>query len=306
MRFPFFLFVLCAKILPGPAKDRVFCYLPDTYLLKILLMRLSLVSWNVNSVRLRLPQIEQFLKANDVDVICLQEIKCQEHEFPREAFEALGFPHIHIAGQKGWHGVALASKLPFEALPTPAFCRRGEARAQAIKIGNTEIWNFYIPAGGDFPDRVGNDKFDHKLTFYERLTEDLQRRGADKPLLVCGDLNIAPGEFDVWSHRQMLKVVSHTPVELEAFENLMVAGEFHDPFRVSYPNPQKIFSWWSYRAADFRASNRGLRLDHILLNPGLMKTISGEITAKIHDGVREWERPSDHAPVQAVFELSDA
>jgi len=267
-------------------------------------MRLSLVSWNVNSVRLRLPQIEQFLKTTDVDVICMQEIKCQNHEFPQEAFEALGFPHILVTGQKGWHGVALASKIPFETLPSPDFCRRGEARAQAIKIGNTEIWNFYIPAGGDLPDRDANDKFDHKLTFYERLTEALRQRDPLSPLLLCGDLNIAPGEFDVWSHRQMLKVVSHTPAELETFEGLMKAGAFHDPFRVTYPNPQKIFSWWSYRAADFRSSNRGLRLDHILLNPGLMKAITGEITARIHDDVREWERPSDHAPIQALFEIS--
>lgn len=271
-------------------------------------MRLSLVSWNVNSVRLRLPQIEQFLRDTDVDILCMQEIKCQEHEFPREAFEALGYTHIHIAGQKGWHGVALVSKIPFESLPAPAFCRRGEARAQGIRIAkesgeSTEIWNFYIPAGGDFPDREGNDKFDHKLTFYERLIETLTQRGTDKPLLICGDLNIAPGEFDVWSHRQMLRVVSHTPVEIETFGNLMQAGAFHDPFRVTYPDPQKIFTWWSYRAADFRASNRGLRLDHILLNPGLMAKVKGDITAKIHDTVREWERPSDHAPIQTTFEF---
>ncbi|ESQ91638.1 exodeoxyribonuclease III [Asticcacaulis benevestitus] len=271
-------------------------------------MRLSLVSWNVNSVRLRLPQIEQFLKDNDVDIMCMQEIKCQEHEFPREAFEALGYTHIQIAGQKGWHGVALVSRIPFEALGTPSFCRRGEARAQAIKIAtengeSAEIWNFYIPAGGDFPDREGNDKFDHKLTFYERLTETLIQRGKDKPLLICGDLNIAPGEFDVWSHRQMLKVVSHTPIEIETFGNFIAAGELHDPFRVSYPDPEKVFTWWSYRAADFRKSNRGLRLDHILLNPGLMEMVQGDIVAEIHDRVREWERPSDHAPIQVRFEI---
>src|SRR5665213_2709339 len=97
-------------------------------------MRLSLVSWNVNSVRLRLPQIEQFLNQTDVDIICLQEIKCQEHEFPYDAFRAMGFAHILVMGQKGWHGVALASKIPFETVGVPPFCRRGEARAQAIRI----------------------------------------------------------------------------------------------------------------------------------------------------------------------------
>jgi exodeoxyribonuclease III len=266
-------------------------------------MRHSLVSWNVNSVRLRLEQVLTFLQQTPTDVICLQEIKCQEHEFPYDAFRAAGFEHILVTGQKGWHGVALASRLPFEVVEAPAFCRRGEARAQAICIGDMELWNFYIPAGGDVPDREANDKFDHKLEFYERVTRELHNRDQDKPLVILGDLNIAPGEFDVWSHRQMLKVVSHTPPELEAFANFVEAGTLHDPFRVSYPNPQKLFSWWSYRAADYRASGRGLRLDHILLNPGLMARIEGQIATKIHDDVRGWERPSDHAPVQVIFEI---
>lgn len=266
-------------------------------------MRLSLVTWNVNSVRLRMEQVARFLNEAAPDVICIQEIKCQEHEFPREAFEAAGYPHILVMGQKGWHGVALASKIPFEVVGVPPFCRRGEARAQAIKIDGVEIWNFYIPAGGDVPDRDLNDKFGHKLEFYERMSTYLHARAKDHPLLICGDLNIAPGEFDVWSHRQMLKVVSHTPVEIETFESFMAAGQLHDPFRVTYANPQKIFTWWSYRAADFRASNRGLRLDHILLNPGLMNRIKGPIEAKIHDTVREWERPSDHAPIQVTIEI---
>ncbi|MDI7775798.1 exodeoxyribonuclease III [Asticcacaulis sp. EMRT-3] len=266
-------------------------------------MRLSLASWNINSVRLRIDQVARFAAEQAPDVLCLQEIKCQSHEFPREAFEAMGYPHLLVTGQKGWHGVALASKIPFEVLETPAFCRRGEARAQAITIGGVEIQNFYIPAGGDIADRIENDKFDHKLTFYERLTESLYNRPADAPLLICGDLNIAPGEFDVWGHKQMLKTVSHTPPELAAFQILMEAGDFHDPFRAAYPDPQKIFSWWSYRAADFRKSNRGLRLDHILLNPALRAQIKGEVQAVIHDTVREWQRPSDHAPIQVSFEI---
>lgn len=267
-------------------------------------MRLSLVSWNVNSVRLRMEQIAQFLTQTDVDIVCLQEIKCQAHEFPYDAFRTLGFEHILVNGQKGWHGVALASKVPFETLPVPAFCRRGEARAQAIRVGDVEIWNFYIPAGGDVPDRTANDKFDHKLEFYERMSRYLRERSKDHPLLICGDLNIAPGEFDVWSHRQMLRVVSHTPAEIAAFADFLTHGDLHDPFRVAYPHPEKIFTWWSYRAVDFRKSNRGLRLDHILLNPGLMTRIQGDIAARIHDTVREWERPSDHAPIQVSFELN--
>lgn len=263
-------------------------------------MGLSLASWNINSVRLRIDQVCAFLKDHSPDVLALQEIKCQNHEFPKAELAAIGYEHVYVTGQKSWHGVALVSKKPITILESPAFCRRNEARIQAIEIDGYQVWNFYIPAGGDIPDRVENDKFDHKLEFYERLISDLEARDKTKPLIMLGDLNIAPGEFDVWSHRQMLKVVSHTPIELETFDKLMQAGQFHDPFRVAYPNPQKIFSWWSYRAADFRASNRGLRLDHILFNPAA-KQKAGTIEAKIHDTVREWEKPSDHAPIQVWF-----
>ncbi|MGZ3297927.1 MAG: exodeoxyribonuclease III [Asticcacaulis sp.] len=271
-------------------------------------MHLRIASWNINSVRLRIDQVARFATEHTLDVLCLQEIKCEEGQFPYEAFYAMGFPHVLVMGQKGWHGVALASKLPFDVVGVPPFCRRGEARAQSIHIDiggphPLEIWNFYIPAGGDNPDRFHNDKFDHKLEFYERMSAHLLSRNPDHPLLVCGDLNIAPGEFDVWSHRQMLRVVSHTPAEIEAFAVLMQAGGFHDPFRALIPEPEKIFTWWSYRAADFRKSNRGLRLDHILLNPALMQRVTTPIAARVHDTVREWERPSDHVPISVDFDI---
>ncbi len=271
-------------------------------------MRLKLASWNINSVRLRIDQVARFAAEAAPDILCLQEIKCEEEQFPREAFHTMGFPHLLVMGQKGWHGVALASKVPFDVVGVPPFCRRGEARAQAIRVDigggePLEIWNFYIPAGGDEPDRFHNDKFDHKLEFYERMSEHLALRDKDHPLLICGDLNIAPGEYDVWSHRQMLRVVSHTPAEIEAFGVFMAAGKFHDPFRAAVPEPQKLATWWSYRAADFRKSNRGLRLDHMLLNPGLMTRTASPIEATIHDTVREWERPSDHAPISVSIDF---
>jgi exodeoxyribonuclease-3 len=270
--------------------------------IKDYILGLSIASWNINSVRLRIEQITQFLAREAPDIIALQEIKCQNHEFPEDAFRALGYEHIHVTGQKSWHGVALASKKPLEILDPPPFCRRSEARVQAVMVDGIELWNFYIPAGGDVPDRDQNDKFDHKLEFYERVTDHLGHRTHEKPLILVGDLNIAPGEFDVWSHKQMLRVVSHTPQELETFAAMMAAGAFHDPFRDAYPDPQKIFSWWSYRAADFRASNRGLRLDHILLNPSVKQQITA-LSAKIHDDVRAWDKPSDHAPIQVWLDF---
>jgi exodeoxyribonuclease-3 len=123
------------------------------------------------------------------------------------------------------------------------------------------------------------------------------RRDPKAPLMLVGDLNIAPSEHDVWSHRHMLKVVSHTPVEIEAMGRLHASLGFVDLVRQAIPEPQRLFSWWSYRASDFRQSNRGLRLDHLLASPGLAERFTG--AARVHDTVREWERPSDHAPVTA-------
>lgn len=268
-------------------------------------MRLRLATWNVNSVRLRAEQVARFVDEQAPDVLCMQEIKCQEGEFPRAAFEAVGLPHIRIAGQKGWHGVAIASRLPIEDAPPLDVCREGHARVVGAKVAGVEIQNFYIPAGGDIPDRELNPKFDHKLDFFEKLTAEMARRDPKAPLAIVGDLNVAPGEFDVWSHRQMSKIVSHTPIEIEAMARLKASVGFTDLVREAIPDPQKLFSWWSYRAADFRASNRGLRLDHIWITPGLREAAfrTGTAAARVHDDVRAWERPSDHAPVTADFGL---
>ena len=165
-----------------------------------------------------------------------------------------------------------------------------------------DVQNFYIPAGGDTPDRALNPKFDHKMDFYEQLTDEIGRRDKAAPLVLAGDFNIAPGENDVWNHRYMSKIVSHTPVEVETLNRLQETGGFADVLRDRYPEPQKLASWWSYRAADFRKSNRGLRLDHIWTSPGLTPAVVPD-TARIHDDVREWERPSDHAPVTVDLDL---
>ena len=268
-------------------------------------MRLRLCTWNVNSVRLRAEQVARFVAEQAPDVLCLQEIKCREVEFPTQAFVDMGLPHIKIAGQKGWHGVAIASRLPIEPAPALDVCREGHARAVGGLIAGVEVQNFYIPAGGDEPDRAVNPKFDHKLDFFERLTAVTAKRDPAAPLVLAGDLNVAPGEQDVWNHKFMSKVVSHTPVEVEAFGKLMASLNFTDIVREALPEPQKLFSWWSYRAADFRASNRGLRLDHLLVSPGLREAAlrQGAAAARVHDDVREWERPSDHAPVSVDLTL---
>lgn len=264
-------------------------------------MRLRIASWNVNSVRLRADQVGRFVAEHAPDVLCLQEIKCREGEFPLEAFEAVGLPHVRIHGQKGWHGVAIASRVPLEPGPELSVCRRGEARCVTARVAGIEIWNLYVPAGGDVPDRAANDKFDHKLDTYERLTAEAARRDPSAPLILTGDLNVAPGENDVWNHRHMSKIVSHTPVEVEAMGRLKDALGFIDLHRAAVPEPTKLYSWWSYRAQDFRKSGRGLRLDHLWVSPGLRDAAwrQGAPAARIHDDVRAWERPSDHAPISA-------
>lgn len=258
-------------------------------------MRLRIASWNINSVRPRVDQVARFVAERQPDVLCLQEIKCQEEQFPADALAEAGFPHLKIRGQKGWHGVALASRFPIEDAPSLDLCREGHARCVSGVVAGIEIHNLYIPAGGDVPDRASR-KFDHKLDFYERLTTEMARRRPETPLVLAGDLNVAPGEHDVWNHRFMSKVVSHTPQEVAAMEALQNSLGFIDLIREAAPEPAKLFSWWSYRAADFRASNRGLRLDHIWITPGL-RAAAAQSNARIHDDVREWERPSDHAPV---------
>ncbi len=264
-------------------------------------MRLRLATWNVNSVRLRLDQLLRFAHEQRPDVLCLQEIKCETAAFPADALVAAGYPHLKIVGQKGWHGVAIASSLPIEPTRTLDVCREGHARCVSARIAGIDIHNLYAPAGGDEPDPALNRKFAHKLDFFARLTSDMSRRDPRDPLIICGDLNIAPGEFDVWSHKQMSRVVSHTPVEVAAMEALRGSLGFMDIVRAARPDPERLFSWWSYRAADFRKSDRGLRLDHILLSPGLHAAAMRDsvISARIHDDVRGWERPSDHAPVTA-------
>ncbi len=261
---------------------------------------LNIATWNINSIRMRHPHVATWAAEAKPDVICLQEIKCLPDQFPHAAFEAMGYPHIHIVGQKGMHGVAIASKLPIEELDAHAVCPKEEARFQRVKIDGIEIQNFYIPAGGDEPDPETNPRFKHKLDFLDTLrayAADRASEGSD--IVLVGDLNIAPREHDVWSHKQLLKVVSHTPVETEALDAVRDAGAFVDVARALIDEPEKIFTWWSYRNRDWRKSNRGRRLDHIWVSPSLegAALAGGRNAFKVWDDTRDWEKPSDHAPV---------
>ena len=266
--------------------------------------KLKIVSWNINSVRLRQGNVAAFVDAETPDVLCLQETKCRDGEFPTKAFDEMGLTHRAILGQGGGHhGVAIASRFPIEPTATPDLCREGHARIVGARIAGVDIHNIYLPSGGDAPDPAQNPKFDHKLHFLAEMADAYATRAngmTDLPLVLLGDLNVAPQEHDVWSHKQMLKVVSHTPVETEALEQARQAGGFTDVARTVHPADQKLYTWWSYRARDWAASNRGRRLDHIWTN-GPATPLADFGTYRIHIGWRGGEKPSDHAPISLVL-----
>lgn len=264
--------------------------------------KLKIVSWNINSVRLRAPNVVAFAEAEAPDVICLQETKCRDAEFPAKALAEAGFEHIHTLGQGGGHhGVAIISRHPVEPIETPELCREEHARICGVHVGGLQLHNIYLPAGGDEPDPKTNEKFDHKLDFLARM-KDRYNGGRSRPLMLVGDLNVAPHENDVWSHKQLLKIVSHTPVETDALEAARAAGGFTDIARAAVDDDQKLYTWWSYRARDWAASNRGRRLDHIWTNEAA--TPSTDVDSfRIHLGWRGGWKPSDHAPISVEIDV---
>lgn len=258
-------------------------------------MGLTVCTWNINSVRLRESLVARLLEQERPDVLCLQETKCAVEKFPRDGFAALGYGHVHARGDKGYNGVAILSRAPLEPLPHVDFAGKGDARHVAAMVEGVAIHNFYVPAGGDEPDPAKNPKFDHKLRFVAEMAA--WGAGLSGPAIAVGDLNIAPGADDVWSHTALLKVVSHTPVEVERFEAARQAGRWTDVVRGAVPEG-KLYSWWSYRAKDWALSDRGRRLDHVWASPEMAERARG---ARVIKAARGWDKPSDHAPVFAEF-----
>jgi len=263
---------------------------------------LRIATWNINSVRLREQTVLRFLDENGPDVLCLQETKSPDAAFPHDGFEAAGYVHRHVRGEKGYNGVAILSRVPLEPLAHRDFCGREDCRHIAAQVGGVSVHNFYVPAGGDVPDREKNDKFGHKLDFLTGM-RDWFGAGGDAPAgpsILVGDLNIAPQEHDVWSHKQLLKVVSHTPVEVEALEAVRASRDWVDSAREFTPADEKLYSWWSYRAKDWDGADKGRRLDHIWVTPDLRDALRSCETFR---AVRGWEKPSDHAPVMVTLEV---
>jgi exodeoxyribonuclease-3 len=260
--------------------------------------RLKIATWNINSLRLRLPLLERLIAALDPDVICLQETKVPDALFPIETPAALGYPYFAHRGMKGYNGVAIFSRIRLTVREgDPDWCTKGDCRHLGATLdmpsGAVELHNFYVPAGGDVPDRAVNPKYGHKLDFVSEAAEWFRGRSDLSRTVLVGDLNIAPLEHDVWSHRQLLDVVSHTPAEVTGLTGWLETG-FKDAIRHFVPPDQKHYTWWSYRNRDWRASDRGRRLDHIWVTPDLLPQLTQQTTLK---DARDWPQTSDHVPV---------
>ena len=255
---------------------------------------MRIATWNINSVRLRLDHVLRFIKEQNIDVICLQETKTINENFPSHDFAEQGFKYQYYRGEKSYNGVAILSKLDFIDFKYINWCNKNDTRHISVNFNNEiELHNFYIPAGGDEPDMKVNPKFEHKISFLNEMYEYFLNNKNKKKILV-GDLNIAPLKNDVWSHKQLLNVVSHTPIETEALLKIIQTGGWVDIMREFVSSNEKLYSWWSYRNRNWEISNRGRRLDHFWISKNLFSLVKSGV---IYKDSRSWEKPSDHVPI---------
>jgi exodeoxyribonuclease-3 len=255
---------------------------------------MKIATWNINSVRLRIEQVLKFTNDKNIDLLCLQETKTEDQFFPSNDFLKIGMKYQYFRGEKSYNGVAILSKIKFQEKEHINWCNKGDCRHISVQLGEKiELHNFYVPAGGDEPDIITNPKFAHKINFLNEMKSHFTNDTKTKKILV-GDLNIAPLEHDVWSHKQLLNVVSHTPIETETLLDIIDSGEWVDVMRAITPHNEKLYSWWSYRNRNWEISNRGRRLDHVWVSKKIFPQVKSGV---IYNGTRSWERPSDHVPI---------
>lgn len=260
---------------------------------------LKIASWNINSVRFRLASVQRFLAEEQPDILCLQETKVINNDFPEGPFRQLGYNFQKLHGQPMHHGVAIISKMRLSDDNRLDWQANGEARHVGVRLENgLRLENVYVPAGGDEPDRTINPKFGQKLDFYERMIDWSAKLTV--PTLLVGDFNVAPLDCDVWSHKALLNVVSHTPVEVELLARLQAAHGWVDIGRKFVPPPQRLYTWWSYRAKDWLASDRGRRLDHMWASPEVAEKATAHY---VLEDCRSWTKPSDHVPLVTEFKF---
>jgi exodeoxyribonuclease-3 len=254
---------------------------------------MRLVTWNVNSLRARLDRVVAWLTKHSPDVVCLQELKCREEDFPRAALEALGY-RCAVHGQKTYNGVAILSKAEpadvargFDGDPDPAM-----SRAIAATFGDVRVLNLYVPNGQD----LGTPKYEYKLKWYAALRAHLDATyRPDRPLVLVGDFNVAPEDRDVYDVEKLRGTILLSDAERAAFRRLLDFGLF-DAHRAFDPS-DKLFTWWDYRGAMFQRG-LGYRIDFVLPTAPLMARCTGVVVDREE---RKGEGPSDHAPVVATF-----
>jgi exodeoxyribonuclease-3 len=257
---------------------------------------LKIATWNINSVRIRQIQLKSWLQRNNIDILLLQEIKCQSEQFPEEELSDLGY-NCYIHGQKSYNGVAILSKFPADEIitnfplnPCPEEARFIEIKGQ-FPIGYSRIISVYVPNGGE----AFSDKFQLKLKFLDSLKLYLNEREFDEKFIIGGDFNVAPEEVDVYSCDEMKDVTCFTDVERARIRSILNNG-LVDPARV-IDQKHSEFTWWDYRAGCFQ-HDKGLRIDYFLTSPNCIAFLNKCISDKSE---RAKEKASDHAPV--IMEL---
>ncbi len=268
-------------------------------------MSLTIACWNINSVRFRLTLIQQVINKLNPDILCLQEIKCTTEQFPYEFFQNLGYKYNVIRGQKSYHGVATLSRYPIKESYTHIFCEQNDCRHLATRLESREfsLWihNLYVPAGGDLPCTITNPKFAHKLQFLEEMKQFKSIDSQKNYNIILGDFNVAPLPQDVWNHKALLKIVSHTPVETNLLTDIYQTGKWYDLIRHKLGENNPLFTWWSYRSPNWKKANKGRRLDHIWGPKELIPYIAN---CQLWKEFRDYEKPSDHIPLEIKLKIN--
>jgi len=250
---------------------------------------MKIATWNVNSVRARLEILLNYLKANPLDVIALQELKVVDEQFPYEPFKELGY-NVAVNGQKAYNGVAILSKLPFTEIKRDVIESDREKRTIQAEVSGIKILNVYFPHGG----LKGEERFFFKLEFYKMLENYIKRNLLEEDKFVLlGDFNVARAEIDVWDPELLRGTIGFMDEERKAIEGIFELGLI-DSLRVFHES-EKIFTWWDYRASSFR-KNEGMRIDYILVSSALKETLKN---AFVDLTPRKLQGTSDHTPVIA-------
>lgn len=255
---------------------------------------MRIVSWNINSIRIRLEQLQKLLESYNPDIVLLQETKVRDVDFPYSMIRAMGYKYIICQGEPSYNGVAIISRIAPNSTMTLNFYNQQKRHLSAC-FNDIEVHNFYVPAGGDIADVHINEKFAHKLAYLDEMNDWFRlNRSNSSNIVLAGDLNIAPLEHDVWSSRALRNEVSHTDIERSIMMRNIKEFSWVDSFRHFVPDSQKLYSWWSYRNIDWAKSNRGRRLDHIWVTPSLQERL---VSSLIFQDARNWHKPSDHVPI---------